>query len=211
MATGNVQQIPICSQLIHNQEPRNIHRRITVKITFLHRAMLRKTRESCYQNLLHYTVIIRKIWSYYIESKPCGRANTIALLLKASCHEFRFKKSTDNWSTTNAIHLCWEDIKRVIPQRNTAIGENPARRALSAPCISIFQYKLKPASNKMVRWLPAGWIFAFLVFGTFTEASHFRHGSIMWAPDDSNSNTVQSLVTLSKQFQTTLGKWSSIY
>nr|XP_058961668.1 integrin beta-like protein B [Pocillopora verrucosa] len=42
----------------------------------------------------------------------------------------------------------------------------------------------------MVRWLPAGWIFAFLVFGTFTEASHFRHGSIMWAPDDSKSNTV---------------------
>nr|XP_058953257.1 uncharacterized protein LOC131780658 [Pocillopora verrucosa] len=42
----------------------------------------------------------------------------------------------------------------------------------------------------MVRWLPVGWIFAFLALGTLTEASHFRHGSIMWSPDDSNSNTV---------------------
>ena len=53
-----------------------------------------------------------------------------------------------------------------------------------------FQFESKPASNKMVRWLPAGWVFAFLALGTLTEASHFRHGSIMWAPDDSNSNTV---------------------
>ena len=63
----------------------------------------------------HYTVIFGRIWSYSIETKPflndTGEQISILLLLKPLGHESLSKKSTDNWSTINAIHLCWGDIR----------------------------------------------------------------------------------------------------
>ena len=63
----------------------------------------------------HYTVIFGMIWSYSIETKPflndTGEQISILLLLKPLGHESLSKKSTDNWSTINAIHLCWGDIR----------------------------------------------------------------------------------------------------
>ena len=63
----------------------------------------------------HYTVIFGMIWSYSIETKPflndSGEQISIVLLLKPLGHESLSKKSTDNWSTINAIHLCWGDIR----------------------------------------------------------------------------------------------------
>ena len=119
-----------------------------------------------------------------------GEQITIVLLLKPHVMN-RCLKSRQIIGRPLRLFICVGKIlKIVISQMSTALGLSLSRRALSAPCISIFRFKSKPASNKMARWLPAGWIFAFLALGTLTEASHFRLGSIMWAPDDSNNNTV---------------------